>query len=127
VSSNSKKILIVDDDPAIVESLKHILERRGCRTCVAMDGEAALQKIEQETIDLVLLDLELPKLPGEEVCKKIRKNEKMKNIPIIMVSGKNTDTDRIIGRVIGADYYVTKPFDVMELLEIISEAFVKKS
>jgi len=121
--SGGKTVLIVDDDPAIVQALKAILERHGCRTCVAMDGREALQKIDEKKPDLIILDLWLPEVPGEAVCKIIRKNEKYNDVPIVMVTAKCSEVDRIIGRVIGADYYVNKPFDAMGLLKIIQEAF----
>ncbi|MDD2866510.1 MAG: response regulator [Candidatus Omnitrophota bacterium] len=120
--TGGKTVLIVDDDPSIVRALKAILERHGCRTCVAMDGREALQKIDEKKPDLIILDLWLPEIPGEMVCKVIKRNEKFKDIPVIMVTAKCTEVDRIIGRVIGADYYVNKPFDAMALLKLVQDA-----
>ena len=120
--TGGKTVLIVDDDPSIVRALKAILERHGCRTCVAMDGREALQKIDEKKPDLIILDLWLPEVPGEMVCKVIKRNEKFKDIPVIMVTAKCTEVDRIIGRVIGADYYVNKPFDAMALLKLVQDA-----
>ncbi|MDD5020412.1 MAG: response regulator [Candidatus Omnitrophica bacterium] len=120
--SVKKTVLIVDDDPAIVQALKAILERHGCHTCTAVDGREALAKIDEKMPDLIILDLWLPEVPGETVCKVIRKNDKLKDIPIIMVTAKCSDVDRVIGRVIGADYYVKKPFDAIMLLKIIQDA-----
>ena len=125
--SNSKKILIVDDDPNIVQMLKRALEYRGYLVLIAMDGEEALRKTEQEVPDLILLDLRLPRLPGEEVCKKIRSNDNIKNIPIIILTGKNDDADRIIGRVIGATYYMNKPCNIIDLLNITNAIFATEN
>jgi DNA-binding response OmpR family regulator len=121
--TGAKTILIVDDDPTIVQTLKGTLERHGCQTSIAMDGREALDKVNQLMPDLIILDLWLPKIPGEMVCKIIKKNEKLKKIPIIMVTGKVTDVDQVIGRVIGADYYIKKPFEVGTLLKIIQDVF----
>lgn len=119
-----KTILIVDDDPDIVRALQGALERHGFRTDIAMDGKEALEKIERKTPDLILLDLMLPEISGETVCKTIKKNEKLKNIPVIMVTGKCSDTDRVIGRVIGAEYYLKKPCDVGLVLKTIEQVFL---
>ncbi|MBI5873479.1 MAG: response regulator [Candidatus Omnitrophica bacterium] len=118
-----KKILIVDDDQGIVEILKRLFERKGYKICIATNGKEALERIEDETPDLIILDLVLPLIPGEEVCKKIRRNEKFKDIPIIMLTGKCEDTDRIIGKVIGANYYLTKPCNMTELSLTVDSAF----
>ncbi len=117
-----KKILLIDDDSAIIEATQFILEKNGYMISTAQDGEAGLQKTKQEMPDVVILDLGLPKIKGEEVCKEIKKTEKTKNIPIIILSGRNSDADKIIGRVIGADYYMTKPFEISKLLENIASA-----
>ncbi|MFB3919747.1 hypothetical protein BU251_06530 [Candidatus Velamenicoccus archaeovorus] len=125
--SGGKVVLIVDDDPGIVQALRAILERHGCRTCIAMDGKEALERIDERKPDLIILDLWLPEVPGEIVCKIIRKNEKFKNIPIIMVTAKCSDVDRVIGRVIGADRYVNKPVDAMALLKIVQDTLNSRS
>ena len=115
-----KKILVIDDEACILAATKRILEQKGYFVSTASDGEAGLQIALLESPDLVILDLCLPKLPGEEVCKRIKITEKTKNMPVIMLTGKISDTDKIIGKVIGADYYMTKPFNISELLENIS-------
>ncbi len=126
--ATSKRVLVVDDDPDVVKTLISILEDLGgYYTFVAMDGEEALQEALEGAPDLIILDLMLPKIPGEEVCKKIRKNEKTKDIPIIMLSGKNMDADKIVGKVIGANYYLTKPVDIAELLKLAQEIFKIKN
>lgn len=118
-----KKILIIEDDPEILQITKHVLELNGYVLSTALDGEAGLQKTKQEMPDVVILDLGLPKINGKEVCKEIKKTEKTKNIPVIILSGRNSDADKIIGKVIGADYYMTKPFQFEELLENITALF----
>jgi DNA-binding response OmpR family regulator len=119
-TAGTKKILIVEDEPAIVRLLKHALERERYLVCVAGDGEEALEKIEQDSPDLVILDLGLPKISGTEVCKTIRRMEKYKTLPIIMLTGKSGDVDRIIGKVVGADYYMTKPFAIADLIKTVA-------
>lgn len=116
----TKKILLVDDDQFVVRTLKHILEKMcGYQVYTAGDGKEALREVARYSPDLIILDLNLPELSGEEVCKEVRKNEKHKDVPIIMLTGKVQEADRIIGRVIGGDYYMTKPCNVPELLRII--------
>lgn len=112
-----KKILVVDDDKIIRRLLFLCLKKRGFRVIIAKDGSEGLKRVRQLLPDLVILDLMLPKLPGEEVCKEIRKDAN--NVPIIMLTGKDKDADRIIGKVIGANLYITKPFDVPKLIEEI--------
>lgn len=124
MASSTKTILIVEDDPDIVQALKGSLERHGFKTDVAVDGKEALDKIDHETPDLIILDLILPEIPGEIVCKTVKKNERLKNIPIIMVTGKCSDVDRVIGRVIGAEYYIKKPCDVGMLLKTIQQVLL---
>ena len=116
-----KKILIVEDDQIVSATVKRLLELKGYQTIIAINGEEGLEKTTSSSPDLIILDLMLPKLSGEEVCKKIRKNEKLAHLPIIMLTAKAFDSDRIIGKVIGANYYMTKPFDINELLENTSK------
>lgn len=120
-----KKILIVDDESDICEVLSKRLQQAGFQTIIAYDGEEALRKAAQEKPDLIILDLMLPKIPGEEVCKKIKNNAETCAIPIIMLTAKASDVDRVIGRVIGADSYIMKPYKANELLQEINR-FIKK-
>jgi len=110
-----KRILIVDDEKNIRDLLKFNLENEGYETIEAKDGQEALDKV-QENIDLMVLDLMLPKIDGLNVCKQIRNDEKIGNLPIIMLTAKSEDIDRIIGLELGADDYVTKPFNTRELI-----------
>lgn len=116
-----KKILIADDNVQLVDMIKIRLESSGYEVITAYDGEKALEKVQTQSPDLVILDLILPKLPGEEVCREIRKDEKTAELPIIMVTGKTSDVDRVVGKVIGANYYISKPFENEELLDRVKE------
>ena len=110
------KILIVDDEPDIVELVSYNLAREGFSTVKAHDGEAALGKVRTEKPDLVILDLMLPGIGGLDICKKIRANPETSLLPIIMLTAKGDEVDKIIGLEIGADDYMTKPFSVKELI-----------
>ena len=110
------KIMIVDDEQDIVELLSYNLEREGFSTVKAYDGEAALGLVRSEKPDLMILDLMLPKMNGLDVCKAIRRNPETANLPIIMLTAKGEEIDKIIGLEIGADDYITKPFSVKELI-----------
>jgi len=102
-------ILIVDDEVDIRTTLGSQFRKLGYDVVTAENGEEGLQKVKEGNIDLVILDLVLPKMQGESVCKEIRKDERVCKIPIIILTVKKSDTDRVIGRVIGADSYITKP------------------
>jgi len=117
----SKKILVVDDEPNIVKLLETKLKVNGYEVITAFDGQVAVDKAYQEKPNLIILDLKLPRLAGELVCKKIKTGKETKDIPIIMLTAKDSDVDRVIGRVIGADVYLTKPLKIEELLGIIRE------
>ena len=109
----AKKILIVDDEPSVVKGLRFSLEKQeGYVIDAAYDGETAIETFESDTYDLVLLDLMLPKLGGMEVCQRIRS---ISNVPIIMLTAKGEDIDKIMGLEYGADDYLTKPFNMLEL------------
>lgn len=114
-----KKILIIDDERDFGALLKLSLQESGFDVIVAEDGKSGLEKAKYEKPDLVILDLGLPGFSGEEVCRQIRKDEYPKRVPIIMLTGKNSDVDRIVGKVIGADSYLTKPCDMQILLKEI--------
>ena len=125
--SKSRKVLIVDDDPIVAKTLSRVFEKlEGYQVTSAMDGREALQEIARNSFDLIILDLQLPGVAGEEICKQIKRSERTENIPIIVISGKCREVDRIIGRVIGADYYMPKPFDITELLKAANDILEKK-
>lgn len=107
------RILVCDDDREIVDAIAIYLEREGYAVVKAYDGDEAMSIIERESIDLLIIDVMMPKLGGVEATFKIRENN---NLPIIILSAKSEDKDKIFGLRVGADDYVTKPFNPMELL-----------
>ncbi|NLI90757.1 MAG: response regulator transcription factor [Peptococcaceae bacterium] len=109
-------ILIVDDEMTIRELLKFNLEKEGYRVTCAADGEEALAFMDNTKYDLVLLDLMLPGVNGLEVCRKMRSDRTLANIPVIMLTAKGEEIDKVLGLELGADDYITKPFGVRELL-----------
>ena len=115
-----KTILIVDDEPNIVESLEFLMKREGFDTVVACDGEAALFAMEASKADLVLLDVMMPKKDGYEVCRQIRATPKWQQAKVIMLSAKSRDTEIAKGLAVGADAYVTKPFSSKELVQQVN-------
>lgn len=108
-----KKVLVVDDEKPISDIIKFNLAKEGFDVVVAYDGEEALEKIESENPDLIVLDLMLPKIDGLEVAKRVRANH---TTPIIMVTAKDSELDKVLGLELGADDYVTKPFSNRELV-----------
>ncbi len=106
------KVLVVDDEKLIVKGIKFSLEGDGMEVDCAYDGEEALTKIKENDFDIVLLDVMLPKLDGFEVCKAVRE---FSNVPIIMLTAKDGDMDKILGLDYGADDYITKPFNILEV------------
>jgi len=111
-----EKILIIEDEKNIVELIKFNLEQEGFRTFQAMRGDTAIEQIRKQIPDLIVLDLMLPEIDGIEICKIVKQNPKTANVPIIILSAKSEETDKIIGLELGADDYVTKPFSPKELV-----------
>jgi two-component system, OmpR family, phosphate regulon response regulator PhoB len=109
-------VLVVEDEGALVTLLRYNLEREGYRVLEARDGEEALLVAAEEKLDLVLLDWMLPQLSGIEVCRRLRGRQETRNVPIIMLTARGEETDRIRGLDTGADDYLTKPFSMTELL-----------
>lgn len=110
-------ILIVEDEGDLANTLKYNLEREGYRTRLALDGQQALTlAMEDPTPDVVLLDLMLPDIAGTEVCRRLRQHERTRQMPVIMVTAKGEEIDRVVGFEVGADDYVVKPYSVRELL-----------
>ena len=120
---SQKTVLVVDDEKPIVDILVYNLKKEGYNTLEANDGEEAVRLVIEKKPDLVLLDIMLPKMDGLTVCKKIRHNY---NIPIIMLSAKDEEIDKILGLELGADEYITKPFSVRELIARV-KANLRKS
>ncbi|HKQ39416.1 MAG TPA: response regulator transcription factor [Verrucomicrobiae bacterium] len=110
------KVLVVDDEPDAIELIAFNLKGAGLDVVTAADGAEALKKAEQHTPDLVILDLMLPEVDGLEVCKVLRRTPKTAGVPILMLTSKSAEIDRVLGLELGADDYVTKPFSPRELV-----------
>ena len=110
------KILVVDDEKDIADLLSYNLEKEGFSTVKAYDGEAALKMVKTQKPDLIILDLMLPKMNGLDVCRALRRNPETASLPIIILTAKGDEVDKIIGLEVGADDYITKPFSIKELI-----------
>ncbi len=119
-----KKILVVDDEVDLVETIRFPLESEGFTVLVSYNGEDALNQARTENPDLILLDIMLPKLDGYKVCRLLKFDERYRNIPILMLTAKTQEKDKAIGLETGADEYITKPFEMDELLEKV-KAYLK--
>src|SRR3989338_7162773 len=111
-----EKILIVEDDRNISKLVKYNLEKENCDCNVAVTGEEALEILNKKEINLIILDIMLPETDGFEVCRLIKQNENLRDIPIIMLTAKGEEVDRIVGFELGADDYIVKPFSPRELV-----------
>jgi two-component system alkaline phosphatase synthesis response regulator PhoP len=114
---NSKKILIVDDEMDLVETVRFPLEMEGYDVLVSHNGEDALNQARKENPDLILLDLMLPNLDGYKVCRLLKFDDRYKHIPILMLTAKSQEKDKALGMETGANEYITKPFDIRDLLK----------
>ncbi len=112
----AQRILIVDDEKDILQMLEYNLKNEGFWVSCAQDGKEALQKIKEQGPDLVILDLMLPEIDGLEVCKILKKDPRTAHLPIIMLTAKSQEVDKIVGLELGADDYITKPFSLRELI-----------
>ncbi|HSA06520.1 MAG TPA: response regulator [Candidatus Gastranaerophilales bacterium] len=123
---NTKKtVLIVDDEPDIVETIKFLLESEGFNCLTAFDGEEALNLAKEKKPDLIILDVMLPKINGYKVARLLKFDVKYKDIPVLMVTARTQEEDRLIGEETGADEYITKPFDIEHILDKIN-CYLKK-
>jgi len=122
---SKNKILVVDDEVDLVETLRFPLEIEGFDVLVSYNGEDALNKARKENPDLILLDLMLPKLDGYKVCRLLKFDERYKHIPILMLTAKTQQKDKLMGQETGADEYITKPFEIDELMKKI-KAYLNK-
>jgi len=111
-----KKILVVDDEEDLVEIIRFPLELEGLDVLVSYNGEDALNQARKENPDLILLDLMLPKLDGYKVCRLLKFDERYKHIPILILTAKTQEKDKLLGKETGADEYITKPFDIEYLI-----------
>lgn len=117
----AKSILVVEDEPNIVLSLQFLMRQAGFDVRVASDGEVALEEVEKQAPDLILLDVMIPKRDGYDVCQTIRANPGWKDIYIIMLTAKGREVDREKGLSLGANDYVTKPFSTRDLTEKVKQ------
>jgi two-component system response regulator RegX3 len=117
------KVLLIEDEESFGEALEYQLEREGYEVDRATDGTGGLERFRRHGADLVLLDLMLPGMSGEDICKEIRRDS---NVPIIMLTAKDADLDRVLGLELGADDYITKPFNTRELVARI-KAVLRRS
>ncbi len=116
-----KKILLVDDEKDMVFAVKMQLEAQDFEVLTATDGQEALDKVHRDKPDLIILDVMLPKIDGYKVCRMLKFDKKYKNIPIIMFTARIQETDKKVGYEVGADAYLTKPFEPKALIEQMNQ------
>lgn len=127
MASDPKSILLVDDDPAIRKILSQSLEMEGFVIYQASNGEEALEAIDSTIPDLVILDVMMPKMNGFEVLKNVRASPKTEDLPVVMLTARSSQEDVWEGWREGVDYYMTKPFDIEELLRFVERIFTEPS
>lgn len=110
-----RRILVIEDDKDIVELVRYNLEKDGFQVAACADGATGLAQVRKSPPDLLILDLMLPKLSGLEICKEIRKDVSLNRLPVLILTAKGEEADRVVGLELGADDYVTKPFSPREL------------
>ena len=118
---NKKRVLVADDEPDIVESIKFSLGLEDIECIEAKDGEEALMKAKKEKPDVIVLDIMMPKLTGYKVARLLKFDEMYKNIPIIMLTARSQEKDIMLGEETGANRYITKPFDMEMLVSVVKE------
>ena len=116
-----KKILIVDDEADIIEILQFVLEANGYEIITAMDGEEGLKLARESHPDLIILDVMMPKINGYKICRLLKYDNKYKDIPVLMITARSQEEDKVIGEETGADEYITKPFNVDSVLEKVKK------
>ncbi len=122
-----KNILIVDDEQDIVESLKFVLETAGYNCYTAFDGEEGLRLAKKIMPDLIILDVMMPKINGYKISRLLKYDSKYKNIPILMITARSQEEDKLIGEETGADEYITKPFDLDDVLKQVEKYLGKEN
>lgn len=125
--SEKKKILAADDAPFLLIILKDILEDQGYEVITASDGLEALNKARTERPDLIILDVEMPKMPGYHVCRMLKFDEQYKHIPVIILTAKEGEEAKLTGLQTGAEEYLTKPVDDRVLIETVKDLLRSKS
>ncbi len=121
VKAMTKRVLVVDDEPNIVLSLEFLMKREGYTVTTAADGDAALKAVETKVPDLILLDINMPRRNGFDVCQTLRADPKYNDVKIMMLTAKGRDVDQEKGLALGADDYVTKPFSTQEVVAKVAE------
>jgi DNA-binding response OmpR family regulator len=116
-----KKILLVDDEPNIIMSLEYTFKKNNFQVFIARDGQEALDLVQTETPDLIILDIMMPNVDGYATIETIRKDEKLTNCKVIFLSAKNKESDIEKGMKLGANAYMTKPFSIKKLIELVNE------
>lgn len=116
-----KKILVVDDEAELLKAISILLKTSGYEVITAQDGQEGLEKAKSLSPDLIVLDILMPKMDGYEACRLLKFDEKYKSIPIIMLTAKVQDIDKAMGKKVGADDYITKPFETQDLVDKIKK------
>jgi DNA-binding response OmpR family regulator len=119
----SKRALVVEDDPDIVELVSHYLEADGWGVESSHDGRRALERLRASPCQLLVLDLQLPGMDGLSLCREVRRDERLRDVPIVMLTARSEEADRIVGLELGADDYIVKPFSPKELIARIHSLF----
>ncbi|HEY7418022.1 MAG TPA: response regulator [Ktedonobacteraceae bacterium] len=114
-------VLVVDDSPTVRKIVQVTLQREHIRVITASDGLSALTSVADEMPAVILLDVQLPRMNGYHICQIIKKNLQFRQIPIIMLSGKDGLFDKMLGRLVGSTGYLTKPFDSVELVQVVKK------
>ncbi len=117
----ARKILVVDDETELLKAISILLKTSGYEVITAQDGQEGLEKAKSLSPDLIVLDVLMPKMDGYEVCRMLKFDEKYKSIPIIMLTAKVQDIDKAMGKKVGADDYITKPFETQDLVDKIKK------
>lgn len=117
----AKKILVADDEPFVLRSIEYTLSRAGYTVITAVDGEEALGKIRAENPDLVFLDIQMPRMDGNEVCRKLRDDPERKDLYVIVITAKGQESERLHSLQCGASEYITKPYSPRKMLERVKE------
>ena len=126
MQENPKRILCIEDEPEMIDLMRLILSRKGYQVTGATGGQAGLEKMQQELPDLVLLDLMMPDMGGWEVYQQMKVDEKLKGIPVIIVTAKAQSIDKVLGlHIAKVDDYIAKPFNPSELIDSVENVFKK--
>ena len=117
----AKKILVIDDEPRLLKAITIRLKASGYEVITGQDGAEGLEKAKSLNPDLIVLDILMPKMDGYEVCRLLKFDEKYKSIPVIMLTAKAQDIDKAMGKKVGADDYITKPFETQDLVDKVKK------